>query len=122
VLLLVNGLVPRLAAAPPPSPPPPRRGLGLALQRKRSLLEPRLQALGFDVLPAQGTYFLVADVRWAAGWGRQAWDGLGAWGLGDLGHGAWGSCCWPRSCDAARAGGAPPSPPPSLPLPAPRRP
>lgn len=37
------------------------RGLGPALAAKRSLLDPRLSALGFAISPAQGTYFLVAD-------------------------------------------------------------
>lgn len=36
-------------------------GLGAELARKRALLAPRLAALGLGVLPAQGTYFLVAD-------------------------------------------------------------
>jgi aspartate/methionine/tyrosine aminotransferase len=36
--------------------------LGAELQRKRALLEPSVAALGLPVLPAQGTYFLVADV------------------------------------------------------------
>ncbi|KAF8065925.1 dapC [Scenedesmus sp. PABB004] len=36
-------------------------GLGPALAAKRSALAPRLEALGLRVLPAQGTYFLVAD-------------------------------------------------------------
>ncbi len=31
------------------------------LLKKRSYLERELAQLGFDVLPAQGTYFLVAD-------------------------------------------------------------
>ena len=38
-----------------------RRRLGAALQRKRGYLAARLSAIGFGVLPAQGTYFLVAD-------------------------------------------------------------
>jgi hypothetical protein len=38
------------------------RGLGPALHAKRALLEPALKELGLPVLPAQGTYFLVADV------------------------------------------------------------
>jgi aspartate/methionine/tyrosine aminotransferase len=37
------------------------RGLGAYCARKRALIEPRLLALGFCVLPADGTYFLVAD-------------------------------------------------------------
>lgn len=37
-------------------------GLGAELQSKRALLEPGLQALGLKVLPAQGTYFLTADM------------------------------------------------------------
>jgi aspartate/methionine/tyrosine aminotransferase len=37
------------------------RGLGAYCARKRALLEPRLAALGLGVLPAEGTYFLVAD-------------------------------------------------------------
>lgn len=36
-------------------------GLGAECARKRALLEPRLRAIGFGVLPAEGTYFLVAD-------------------------------------------------------------
>ena len=36
-------------------------GLGAAMAAKRARLAPRLEALGFDVLPAQATYFLVAD-------------------------------------------------------------
>jgi len=38
------------------------RGLGAECARKRALLEPKLKELGFGVLPAEGTYFLVADV------------------------------------------------------------
>lgn len=38
------------------------RGLGPALQSKRALLEQRVKAIGFGVLPSQGTYFLVADI------------------------------------------------------------
>lgn len=37
------------------------RGLGAECARQRALLTPRLAALGFGVLPADGTYFLVAD-------------------------------------------------------------
>lgn len=40
------------------------RGLGKSLQQKRSILEKQLVDIGFRVLPAQGTYFLVADFRW----------------------------------------------------------
>lgn len=36
-------------------------GLGPMLQAKRELLASQLPALGLEVLPAQGTYFLVAD-------------------------------------------------------------
>lgn len=36
-------------------------GLGGVLQQKRQLLERQLAAIGFRVLPADGTYFLVAD-------------------------------------------------------------
>jgi aspartate/methionine/tyrosine aminotransferase len=36
-------------------------GMGADLARSRRALAPRLEALGFRVLPAQGTYFLVAD-------------------------------------------------------------
>lgn len=36
-------------------------GLGAALSKKRQLLEGQLAEIGFAVLPAQGTYFLVAD-------------------------------------------------------------
>jgi aspartate/methionine/tyrosine aminotransferase len=39
-----------------------RRGLGLELQAKRQQLQPRLEALGLSILPAQGTYFLTADM------------------------------------------------------------
>jgi len=35
--------------------------LGSTLALKREYLASRLTALGFDVLPAQGTYFLLAD-------------------------------------------------------------
>ena len=38
------------------------RSLGLALERKRQLLEPRLQAIGFKTVPTHGAYFIVADV------------------------------------------------------------
>ena len=33
------------------------------LEVKRAYLERRLKEIGFRVLPAQGTYFLVADFR-----------------------------------------------------------
>lgn len=36
-------------------------GLGAVLQQKRQLLERQLADIGFRVLPADGTYFLVAD-------------------------------------------------------------
>jgi aspartate/methionine/tyrosine aminotransferase len=36
-------------------------GLGAECARQRALLEPRLREIGFGVLPAEGTYFLVAD-------------------------------------------------------------
>lgn len=39
------------------------RGLGKDLQRKRQYVEKRLAEIGFAVLPGQGTYFLVADIR-----------------------------------------------------------
>ena len=39
------------------------RGLGKSLQQKREMLERQLVTIGFRVLPAQGTYFLVADFR-----------------------------------------------------------
>ena len=39
------------------------RGLGSSLQRKREYLQKQLEDVGFRVLPAQGTYFLVADIR-----------------------------------------------------------
>lgn len=46
----------------------PSRGLGKTLEEKRAYLERRLKAIGFRVLPAQGTYFLVADFRcWLLG-------------------------------------------------------
>eukprot|EP00884_Botryococcus_braunii_P006738 jgi/Botrbrau1/16065/Bobra.7_2s0036.1 len=38
-------------------------GLGRQLQKKREFLADRLSRIGFRVLPAQGTYFLVADFR-----------------------------------------------------------
>ncbi len=38
-------------------------GLGASLHRKRQYLEKQLVEVGFNVLPAQGTYFLVADIR-----------------------------------------------------------
>ena len=37
------------------------RSLGPLLATKRKYLHDRLEAIGFTVLPAQGTYFLVAD-------------------------------------------------------------
>ncbi|EIE23119.1 PLP-dependent transferase [Coccomyxa subellipsoidea C-169] len=39
------------------------RGLGELLHQKRLFLEKQLTDVGFRVLPAQGTYFLVADFR-----------------------------------------------------------
>jgi len=39
------------------------RELGSSLHQKRLFLEGRLTSMGFTVLPAQGTYFLVADFR-----------------------------------------------------------
>lgn len=36
-------------------------GLGSVLQQKRQLLERQLSEIGFKVLPADGTYFLVAN-------------------------------------------------------------
>ncbi len=41
------------------------RGLGSSLQRKREYLQKQLEDVGFRVLPAQGTYFLVADIRYS---------------------------------------------------------
>ncbi len=41
----------------------PRSSLGPSLEAKRRYLEVELAALGFGVLPANGAYFLVADVR-----------------------------------------------------------
>lgn len=38
------------------------RGLGASLEVKRALLAPHLEALGFNILPGHGAYFLVADV------------------------------------------------------------
>ncbi|GAX86378.1 hypothetical protein CEUSTIGMA_g13790.t1 [Chlamydomonas eustigma] len=38
------------------------RSLGPSLERKRSLLEPRLQALGFKTVPTYGAYFVMADI------------------------------------------------------------
>lgn len=40
--------------------------MGAKLQRKRATLAQRLTAIGFAVLPAEGTYFLLADIRYAA--------------------------------------------------------
>lgn len=37
--------------------------MGTQLQRKRAMLQQRLTAIGFTVLPAEGTYFLLADIR-----------------------------------------------------------
>jgi hypothetical protein len=39
------------------------RGLGPSLAEKRALLEPRLRELGLDILPGNGAYFLITDVR-----------------------------------------------------------
>lgn len=39
------------------------RGLGESLHKKRLFLEKELKEVGFKVLPAQGTYFLVADFK-----------------------------------------------------------
>lgn len=39
------------------------RNLGESLHKKRQYLEKELVDIGFRVLPAQGTYFLVADFR-----------------------------------------------------------
>lgn len=39
------------------------RSLGPTLHGKRQYLERRLTEIGFKVLPAQGTYFLIADFR-----------------------------------------------------------
>lgn len=44
-------------------PSPLRSSLGPSLEAKRRYLEVELAALGFGVLPANGAYFLVADVR-----------------------------------------------------------
>ncbi len=38
------------------------------MEQKRTYLAQRLKKIGFNVLPAQGSYFLMADFRWA---GRQ---------------------------------------------------
>lgn len=38
--------------------------LGSSLHQKRQYLEGRLKSIGFVVLPADGTYFLVADFRY----------------------------------------------------------
>jgi hypothetical protein len=43
------------------------RGLGESLHKKRLFLEKQLMDVGFRVLPAQGTYFLVADFRYVRG-------------------------------------------------------
>ena len=45
-----------------------RRGLGKMLEVKRAYLERRLKEIGFRVLPAQGTYFMVADFRQPHRW------------------------------------------------------
>ncbi|KAA6425183.1 MAG: transaminase [Trebouxia sp. A1-2] len=39
--------------------------LGHSLEQKRTYLAQRLKKIGFNVLPAQGSYFLMADFRWA---------------------------------------------------------
>ncbi len=43
--------------------------MGAQLEKKRGFLEQRLRGIGFEVLPAQGTYFLVADIRYVVWWG-----------------------------------------------------
>ena len=40
------------------------RGLSSSLMQKREYLAGELEALGFQILPSSGTYFLVADFRW----------------------------------------------------------
>ena len=42
------------------------RSLAESLQAKSDYLRSNLEQIGFKVLPAQGTYFLVADFRWTA--------------------------------------------------------
>lgn len=42
------------------------RSLGHSLEQKRKYLAGRLQKIGFNILPAQGSYFLMADFRSAA--------------------------------------------------------
>jgi aspartate/methionine/tyrosine aminotransferase len=49
-------------------------GLGSVLAAKRERLAPRLQAAGFDVLPSDGTYFLVADFKGLLREGEEAED------------------------------------------------
>ena len=39
------------------------RSLGHSLEQKRKYLAGRLQKIGFNILPAQGSYFLMADFR-----------------------------------------------------------
>lgn len=39
------------------------RSLGHSLEQKREYLAGRLQKIGFSILPAQGSYFLMADFR-----------------------------------------------------------
>ena len=39
------------------------RTLGHSLEQKRAYLAQRLEKIGFNILPAQGSYFLMADIR-----------------------------------------------------------
>jgi aspartate/methionine/tyrosine aminotransferase len=39
------------------------RGLGAILYKKRCLVEERLKKIGFEVLPSDATYFLIADIK-----------------------------------------------------------
>ena len=52
------------------------------LQKKRSYLERELSQLGFKVLPAQGTYFLVADFSGLLPEGSTEGDVEVGWGAG----------------------------------------
>ncbi|KAG2492864.1 hypothetical protein HYH03_008781 [Edaphochlamys debaryana] len=55
-------LPPSPCPSPSPSPPLLNSSLGPSLEAKRQLLEAQLEGLGFELLPAHGAYFLVADV------------------------------------------------------------
>ena len=59
--------------------------LGPMLQKKRGYLEQELSQLGFKVLPAQGTYFLVADFSGLVPEGSTEGDVEGGWGAATSG-------------------------------------